>query len=294
MTKMKPLLKSMLGAVALTSSFAWAGGHYGPGNEGVAAASAPPPGTYYLGYLVNYKANSLQGAPGNNSLNVTVLANRFAWISNTKVLGADYGAEVIVPVYGEIKASLTGIGHASNSDRGVGDVYVGPLILSWHGSNWDAVGAAGVWVDSGHYDGTNDASVGKGFKSNMYTFGGVYHFDDKKTWSLSVLNRYETNGSISSGPRSGYKAGDGFTTEWGVGKNFGGYTLGVVGYQQKQLSDDSGPTSTTNRASKTGIGMEYSTPLQSLGVMMKAAYYTESSTNDLKGNTLRFTFIKPL
>ena len=98
MKKFNPIMKSIVGAVALTSSLAWAGGHYAPGAEGVAAASAPPPGTYYLGYLVNYNANSLQGAPGNNSVKVTVLANRLAWISDTKILGANYGAEVIVPV----------------------------------------------------------------------------------------------------------------------------------------------------------------------------------------------------
>ncbi|KLR58378.1 meta-pathway phenol degradation-like protein, partial [Diaphorobacter sp. J5-51] len=41
-------------AGGLAAPLAQAEGHYVPGVEGMQAASVPPPGFYYLGYLLNY------------------------------------------------------------------------------------------------------------------------------------------------------------------------------------------------------------------------------------------------
>jgi hypothetical protein len=49
--------------------------------------------------------------------------------------------EAIVPV---MRTSLTiNAAGISDSRSGVGDVYLGPLVLGWHGPQWDAVAAAG-------------------------------------------------------------------------------------------------------------------------------------------------------
>lgn len=295
---MKFLKSTMATAVLIAAvQSASAGGHYVPGVEGVQAASAPPPGLYYLGYQVNYSVDSVSGAPttsGSNTAKVTALANRLVWITNEKILGADYGVELIVPVLG-IKTSLTGIGLPSQSDSGVGDIYVGPLVLSWHGANWDSVVAAGEWLDSGHYDSTNSASVGNGYKSTMYTGGATYYFDEGKSTSFSLLTRYEQNSRMSSGVRPG----DRMTVEWSIGKTIGGNTYGLVGYNVKQMTSDDGGT-TTNKAEKSALGLEFGTPVPALGAMLKAAYYSENHVTPggqdegKKGSTLRFTFIKPI
>ena len=49
----------LAGLASLAPLAAQAEGHYVPGVEGIQAASVPPPGFYYLGYAVNYNANSL-------------------------------------------------------------------------------------------------------------------------------------------------------------------------------------------------------------------------------------------
>lgn len=141
---------ALAGGLAVSS--AQAEGHYVPGVEGLQGASVPPPGFYYLGYLVNYNIDDFRAPgtssnlPGHNRGTVTALANRFVWISQYKLLGADYGMDAIVPV---MRTSLT-INAAGISDTrsGVGDVYLGPLVLGWHGQQWDAAAAAGVWLDS--------------------------------------------------------------------------------------------------------------------------------------------------
>ena len=101
----KTLISSAACALlALAATGAQAAGHYVAGVEGSQAASVPPPGMYYLGYLVNYQIDdfrapgSSSNLPGHNRGTVTALANRFVWVTNHKLLGADYGVEAIVPV----------------------------------------------------------------------------------------------------------------------------------------------------------------------------------------------------
>ncbi|KAF1049552.1 SphA family protein [Xylophilus sp.] len=281
---------------ALAASAAFADGHYAPGVEGVQAASVPPPGLYYVGYVVNYGIDSFRAPgsrdklPGNNSGTVSVLANRFVWISQTKLLGADYGAEAIVPLQ---RTSLTvQAANVADSRSGVADIYLGPLVLGWHGPQWDAVAGAGVWLDNGS---TNDsASPGKGYKSLMLTGGGTWHFDAAKTLSLSALLRWERHGRNDAGVRPGSQA----SLEWGLGKAIGGMPLvaGLVGYSQWQTSSDSGAGAALQKAFKHAVGGELTWPAAP-GLVFKGALYREwraqgGSSAQPQGTLARLTLIK--
>lgn len=291
----------ILSQIAAATTFAaiglaaHAGGHYVAGVEGLQASSVPPPGLYYLGYLVNYETDSVRAPggssnlPGDNSIKVTALANRLVWIGNNKVLGADYGAEVIVPV---IRTRLNlGAVPLADSRSGMGDIYLGPLVLGWHGNNWDAVAAAGLWLDNGSTD--HPASPGKGYKSTMLTGGGTYYFDAAKSLHGSALMRYEINGKTDTG----FKPGSQITLEWGVGKNLGPVSIGVVGYDQRQVSNDSGTGASGNKSSRSAIGAEVVYPILSAGVFLKGAYYKEYHAKagtgaEPKGSLLRLTLVK--
>jgi len=286
---------ALTASLTAASFLTHAGGHYVPGVEGIQAASVPPPGMYYLGYLVNYSIDELR-APGSSTVplsntgTVSALANRLVYITNTKLLGADYGMEAIVPV---VRKSLSfnapGI---SESNSGVADIYVGPLVLGWHGGNWDAVAAAGLWFDNANSD--SPSKPGNGYKSTMLTGGVTYYFDDAKSWTGSALLRYEMN----SKDDRGFEPGDQLTMEWGFGKSLGAVQVGVVGYDQWQTSDDAGTGAIGDRAERHAIGVELVYPLmKEAGVMLKAAYYDEYSAKggsnpQAKGSTLRFTFVK--
>lgn len=286
---------TLAASLALTSLLAQAGGHYVPGVEGIQAASVPPPGVYYLGYMVNYSINELR-APGSsdalpksNTGTVSALANRLAYITNTEFLGANYGVEVIAPV---LRKSLNfNAAGVSESTTGLGDVYLGPVVLGWHGSNWDAVGAAGFWLDNASSD--SASKPGNGYKSTMLTGGATYYFDAAKTWTGSALLRYEMNSKNAAG----FKPGNQVSMEWGIGKSLGAVQVGLVGYDQWQTSNDTGTGATTERASRHAIGGEVAYPLMKEGVILKAAYYNEYSAHggtdpQAKGSTLRFTFVK--
>jgi len=286
---------ALAAAAALAPVAALADGHYVPGVEGIQGASVPPAGIYYLGYLVNYDIGSFRAPgsssdlPGHNSGTVTALANRLVWISHTKLLGADYGMEAIVPL---VRTSLTvNAAGISDSRSGVGDIYVGPLVLGWHGPRWDAVAAAGIWLDTGSTD--HPASAGKGFKSTMLTGGLTYYFDSAKSISGSALMRFERNGRNAAGLRPGNQV----TLEWGLAKNFGAVQAGLVGYSQWQVSDDGGAGASSQRSSRHAIGAELVYPVPGAGVFLKAAAYkelrAEAGTGAYpKGSLLRFTLVK--
>ena len=285
----------LAGLASLSPLVAQAEGHYVPGVEGIQAASVPPPGFYYLGYAVNYNANSFRAPgsstdlPGHNSATVTALANRFVWMTGHKVLGADYGVEAIVPL---VRTSLTiNAAGIADSRTGVGDVYVAPLVLGWHGAQWDAVAVAGMWLDTGSTD--HPASAGKGFKSTMLTAGMTYYFDAAKTISGSALMRFERHGKTDSGFRHGNQA----TVEWGLAKVFGTMQAGVVGYSQWQTSNDSGAGASADKSSRHALGAELVYPIASAGVFLKGAVYKEFRAEagtgpQPKGSLVRLTMVK--
>lgn len=275
----------------LVAAGAQAEGHYVPGVEGMQGPSVPPPGVYYLGYLVNYDISSLRAPgssdaiPGRNKGSVTALANRLVWVTNHKFLGADYGVETIIPVM------RTSLDFANSKDSGVGDVYVGPLVLGWHGPQWDAVAAAGMWLDTAST--REPASPGKGFKSTMLTGGLTYYFDGAKTISGSALARYEFNSRKDNGIRPGQQ----LTVEWGLGKSFGTFSAGLVGYSQWQTTNDNGVGASDDKSSVHAVGAEVVYPIPSAGVFLKAAAYKEVSakggTNPQpKGSLVRFSLVK--
>ena len=283
---------ALLGGLAPLA--AQAEGHYVPGVEGIQGASVPPPGLYYLGYLVHYDIDSFRAPgsstnlPGSNSGKVTALANRFVWMTGHKLLGADYGAEIIVPV---LRTSLD-IGAAGISDRhtGVGDVFLGPLVLGWHGAQWDAVAAAGMWLDTAST--SRPAAAGKGFKSTMLTGGLTYYFDSAKSISGSALVRFERNSKTDSGFRPGNQA----TVEWSLAKGFGTVQAGVVGYSQWQTSNDNGPGASLDKSSRHALGAEVVYPVAP-GTALKGAVYKELRAEagtgaQPKGTLLRLTLVK--
>ena len=73
-----------------------------------------------------------------------------------------------------------------------------PLVLSWHFKQFDFcrrlrhLGALGrISTPVRRCDRAD--SPGNGYWSHMFTLGGVWYPDEKKTWAVSLLNRYEIN-----------------------------------------------------------------------------------------------------
>ena len=221
--------------------FAGETGHYVSGLEGIRAGTLPPPGYYYKIYNLLYKSDTLVDRGGNKidagfDLTVFASAHRFIWVTNKKILGADYVIDATIPlVYTDVKIDSAGI---DNSIFALADLCIEPIALGWHGACYDAAFAADIYIPTGKYDKNKPASPGKDFWTGMLTLGGTYYLDDKKTWSVSVLSRYEIH---SRKDKTDVKPGDDFHFEWGIGKTLAEvWDIGLAGYCHWQITDDSG------------------------------------------------------
>ena len=212
------------------TAFASADNEYPNGIEGIKAGSVPPPGFYYKMYNVFYTADTYKDL--DVSFNVTTLVNahRFIWITDHKILGADYGMDMVVPLM-NVDLKING---AKFSQSGLGDIFFEPLILSWHAPRYDLSFGAGAWAPTGKFDKNEPASPGKDMWTPMFSLGGTYYFDAAKTWSGSVLARYEIHSEQND---TDLRPGDDFHFEWGVGKSIGAWEVGATGYCQWQVTN---------------------------------------------------------
>ena len=149
----------LLAALLASSPLALSQSHYPAGVEGIKAATLPPPGWYLRDYNYIYWADEFPGGPPEFDLFVYVQAPRLIWISPFEVLGGYYGADVLVPfVHTDIE-----VGPFQEDDFGLGDIFVEPITLSWHGPRYDLAVGYGAWMPTGDFDPNHPASPAKGF-----------------------------------------------------------------------------------------------------------------------------------
>ncbi len=287
-------LAGLLVAAPLTMPAFAANGHYVPGVEAIGGPAVPPPGFYYRGYLVHYDIDNFRApgdkkVSGSNTGTVTALANRFIWITDKTFLGANYGMEAIVPLT-DVSLKFKSLG-VDDNDSGLGDIFIGPVVLGWHGKQWDAVFAAGYWFDTADYEPLPDASVGKGFGTTMLTLGGTWHFDADKRWSFAALSRYEIK---TEQDETDITPGDSYLIEWALSHRLNnGMDVGLVGYEAWQLERDTGGNSTSAKAEKHALGAEVGYFWPQMGLGLNAAYYQEySNENGPEGDLLRVHLTK--
>lgn len=265
---MKKLVQKMIyiGVILLTlcgiaQTAGAAGKGYTAGSEGVLAASVPPPGFHWRAYNILYDADTLKDDSGdkiNNGFDLGVFAqaHRFINITDTKILGADYGFSVLIPVVAT-DFEIGAIGF-KDSKIGLGDLYIEPLILGWHAPRYDIALGLGFNLPTGEFDETEPASPGTGYWSTMFTLGATYFFDDKRTLSGSILTRTLYYGEQED---TDLEPGTEFIADFGVGKEFPmakGLLVrpGICGYGIWQLSEDDGPGVTDDKGTLYALGAE--------------------------------------
>ena len=269
----KKSISLFLGAGLLASAMLQAqpivAGHYPAGAEGIKGASLPPPGFYFRDYNMFYNADRFEDGPPSFDIFAYVNAPRFIWMTDHKILGADYGMDVIVP-FGYMDWDA---GAGSDSYTGIGDIQLEPLLLSWHLAQFDISAAYAVWVPMGDYSPTRPDVLAKGFWSHMLTLGGTWHIDAEKTWALSLLNRYEF---CQEQEKTNIDPGQVYTLEFGLSKSITKtLDVGLVGYWQQQTTDDDGLTATSAHDRKIGLGAEISGVCPITGLLGSLRYVHE-------------------
>jgi hypothetical protein len=248
--------------------------HYPVGVEGLKGASLPPPGLYFRDYNMFYTATEYPGGPPDFDIFACINAPRLIWMTDFKVLGADYGMDVIVP-FGYMNWEAGG---ADDSYFGIGDIQLEPVLLSWHLQQCDIAAGYAVWAPTGDFSVNRPDILAKGFWSHMLTFGGTWYFDAEKTWALSLLNRYEF---CHEQEDTDTEPGQVYTLEVGLGKAVSKtIDVGLIGYWQQQTTDDEGPLAADAHDRKIGLGAEISGVCPVTGLLSSLRYACEMDAAD--------------
>lgn len=235
------LAGATLALMLATVSFAGEQSHYVNGVEGLKAPSLPPPGWYVRLYGAYYSSDTLRDANGDKlpvgfDADVLAIVPRLIWITPYKILGADYGMDVLAP-YLSKHITIDAMSLDAKSS-GFGDICIEPVLLSWHLARADVCAAAGGYLKTGDYDAQDPSSPGDGYNSLLFTLGSTLYLDAAKTRTASALARYEVNGEKDD---VNITPGDTFHFEWGVSQNLAKlFDVGLVGYCQWQVTDDRG------------------------------------------------------
>ncbi len=230
------------------------GNAYPNGIEGLKCGEVPPPGVYWRMYNYFYKADDLRDDSGDSSpvdldLSVYANANRVIWVTNYKILGGDFFVSAMLPVV-DTDIEITPPGApwpiVDDDHGGIGDLYIDVADVIWRYDQGQAGVGLGLFAPIGDFDLDRPASPGKGMWTGMATFAGTYWFDVERTWTASVLARYEKHSNQSE---RDVRYGDDFHFEWGLSKTVSrGIDVGLAGYCQWQVTDDSGDDVTWDKS----------------------------------------------
>jgi len=270
------------------------GSHYPTGAEGIKGSSLPPPGVYLRDYNFFYTATKVEGAPVDVNVLAYVQAPRLIWMTKQEILGANYGIDIIVPfAYKNIYADAP-IGTAGQFN--LADIQLEPVLLSWHLKRFDFSFGYALWVPSGNFDASTPAkyltSPGNGYWTHMFTLGGTWYPDEKKTWAFSLLNRYEINTEQDD---THITPGNMLTMEWGLSKAVAqGIDLGVVGYYQQLVTKDTGTGASPHFSHVVAVGPEINAFWPKVALFSSLRYEVEvDAANRPQGQTVVLTLTKP-
>jgi hypothetical protein len=252
-------LCKLMAVVLLLGFFASVGsaqqkGQYLPGQFGLNAGLLPDPGLTYANITINYSAGTLKDARGNavpvtSSYDVWAVEDVFFYAPDFKVLGGRMVFGVIAPTFanGSLTAPQFGL---SAGGFGIADIFVQPITLGWKLKRADIwVGDAFV-APTGRYTPGASNNIGSGYWGNQIMTGSTVYLTKNKGTTANLFTDWEQHGQKEGTNNTSLTPGQTFTMEWGVGqvlpldKQFHKLLqLGVTGYDQWEVTADSGTTS---------------------------------------------------
>jgi len=223
-------------AIAGQPAHAQLNGHNLRGDFGLESGSQPAARFYFAPLYANYTTSTIRDRngdelPTSGSLHVNAVVPLLWYVTDLKILGANYGFMAAIPLQtNALEAPALGIDVTNKF--GVGDLYVQPINLGWHFPQVDVMLGIGVYAPTGRFTVGADDNTGLGMWSFEGSAGTTVFFDRGRTWSFSALGFYETH--------TKKKDTEVVTVEGGAGKSLfgGGAKIGAVYVAQWKISQD--------------------------------------------------------
>lgn len=287
--------------IGLAGNAQYKGDHI-PGFLGLDAGTQAPPGIYVGNLLWIYPTSTVKDDNGNNvnqrgSLTSTLDGILLSWVSNYKILGANYGATTVIPfIQNQLQLDSLDV----NTGFAFTDMIVTPVSLGWHLKKADVIAAYNIYVPTGRYSPTGTDNTGLGMVGNELSLGSTFYLDQKKMWSAAGNFALEFHTDKSG---TNINVGDMATIEGGLGRKF--YrkvsgpipvimNLGVDGYAQFKVTGDSGsdipPTLQGFKDRVFALGPEFNAFLPKPRLTLLARYEPEfGARNRTQGQTIVFS-----
>jgi len=289
-----------------------------PGQSGLNAGVMPSPGITYVNMDINYNAGSFNGPQGNavpatGTYDVWAIENIFYFVPQLNVLHGNLGSMIMFPtpatgsVVADISTPINGVPDltVAGGGSGIADLWLQPLTLGWHLKRADFYVGDGLMIPTGRYSAGATNNVGSGYFGNHLESGTTYYITKNKGTSANVFTDWEVHGSEQGVNNTSKTPGQAFTDEWGLGqvlpikKDFSQLLqLGVVGYDQWQITNNGGttylagilvPASILPHYAVHAVGgqLNYILPVKNFSAFFKDEHEYSSSSHTL-GNTLVF------
>jgi hypothetical protein len=275
---------------------------YGLGGMAFGAGVTPPPGTY-LTTVVGRYSGELDGAIqfGGVTINAGAKVEGFTnaynllYVPNRKLFGGNLGLSLTVPVgHVDVDATIGPI-FATTDGWGLGDI-VGKAQLGWQRGEFAHTLYVQAVAPTGRWD--------PGFSPII----GLHRPGIDMGWAVTWANKatkLQLNGAAGytvnfENTETDYRSGDEFHFEWAIGREFApGLVLGIVGYDYRQVTGDSGPGALLGplkgRVDAVGPGLSYTTLVGKTPLVFNMRHYWEfNAENRWEGSssiisaTLRF------
>ena len=279
---------------------AWAQnrGVYPLGMSAINSGITAEPGFTYSNLFLYYSRDESKGpdgervATGSNS--VLMDMNSFVWVSRQQVLGARYSASATIPIANNSLASdATG---SISGGGGFADSYYQPVILGWMRQRFGIRAIYGFLAPTGRFEGGESDNVGSGYWTHVLASGQTFYLTKDKRTAVSAFQMYEFHTSQEG---TGIEPAQTINLDYSVTRMLplsDGMTLqvGVVGYEQRQTTDKSGPGITPEQAEAryavNALGLAGNLSLPARGVGLGLRYYQEfSNRSTYEGYSLQIT-----
>lgn len=260
---------------------------YGLGGNAFGAGVTPPPGTYVTAATAFYSADvdrtiNFGGVIINAGAEVDIFsgATNILYVPNRKLFGGNLGWSVTVPI-GHIDIDAT-IGPFSRGvdGWGLGDI-VPKVQLGWQRGDFAHTVYMQVVTPTGRWD--PGFSPITGLHRPGIDTGWAFTWTDRtKKLQLNGVAGFTFNFENTA---TDYKSGNEFHFEWAAGLEFApGLVVGVVGYDYRQLTGDSGSGANLGpfkgRVDAVGPGLNYTTLIGTTPLIVNARHYREFNAHN--------------
>jgi len=263
-------------------------GVYPLGMSATNSGVTPESGFTYSNMFLFYSRDQLKGpngeilATGQNSVMMDM--NSFVWVSKKQIGilgGPKFSVSATLPIANN---SLTSdVQGAISGGGGFADSFYQPFILGWQKRRADIRAIYGFLAPTGKFDSSSSNNVGSGYWTQVVAAGETFYLTNNKATAFSAFQMYEFHGTQEGTqihPGQTLSLDYSLTQRLPLQKDLQ-LQLGLVGYEQWQTTDKSGPGVTTTEAAAhyrvNSLGFASYVILPARKVNLGAKYFKEFS-----------------